>query len=392
MDERPQEAPGRGPGGATEPEALAGRPPAGPPLTASSGDEPAQATSAEPAPDTGAAPPLDLRFWLLVVAAAGVASLALAQVELTLLIVLAGVYAVAHAADLRPERDAVYRAVVWVVPAGALLVFSSLALALLQSELPGLARGAGLAAAALGAVAALAVAPRPVADALARFLFRAPRTSHVTRLTARLALIGLALSPPAHLAFPIAADQLARSGGSLVGAGSLWANLIGLSLLALGGVGFRVRRTARLAAERLGLAPLRPSHFPVVLLGMAGLFLANVGAEALQKAWFPSLWASDQRVNEMIAGSLSRADALLLGLSAGVGEELVLRGALQPRLGVAPTAALFAVLHVQYSWFGMAIIAVLGLFLGAIRRWTSTTVAIAVHVFYDVAAVLALKS
>jgi len=43
---------------------------------------------------------------------------------------------------------------------------------------------------------------------------------------------------------------------------------------------------------------------------------------------------------------------LLLGLSAGIGEEITLRGALQPKLGLALTSLLFAALHVQYSWYG----------------------------------------
>jgi len=166
---------------------------------------------------------------------------------------------------------------------------------------------------------------------------------------------------------------------------------VGLTVLALGGVGFQVRRDMRATLYRLGLAPLRLAHLPLIAVGVIGLILANAGAEVLQKNWFPSLWASDQRVNELIAGSLNRSDALLLGFSAGVGEELVLRGALQPRLGILATAVLFAVMHVHYSWFGMAIIAVLGLLLGWIRRWNYPTAAIGVHVLYDIAAVLALK-
>jgi membrane protease YdiL (CAAX protease family) len=53
---------------------------------------------------------------------------------------------------------------------------------------------------------------------------------------------------------------------------------------------------------------------------------------------------------------------------------------------------LFALLHVQYSWFGMALIAILGLLLGTIRQRTSTSVAIAVHALYDVAAVVAVTA
>jgi membrane protease YdiL (CAAX protease family) len=93
----------------------------------------------------------------------------------------------------------------------------------------------------------------------------------------------------------------------------------------------------------------------------------------------------------MIAGGLSQWDTLLLGVSAGVGEELALRGALQPKLGVFLTSLLFALLHVQYSWFGVGIILVLGLLLGTIRNRTSTTVAILVHALYDMFAVFTVQ-
>jgi CAAX protease family protein len=65
-----------------------------------------------------------------------------------------------------------------------------------------------------------------------------------------------------------------------------------------------------------------------------------------------------------------------------------MRGALQPRLGLVLTSLLFASLHVQYSWYGMVVIFLLGMVLGTIRRRTSTTAAMAVHVLYDIVAVL----
>jgi membrane protease YdiL (CAAX protease family) len=80
----------------------------------------------------------------------------------------------------------------------------------------------------------------------------------------------------------------------------------------------------------------------------------------------------------------------VLGLSAGIGEELTMRGALQPRLGLAATALLFASLHVQYSWFGITVIFLLGLVLGLLRKHTNTSVAMAVHALYDMAAVLSI--
>jgi CAAX prenyl protease-like protein len=338
------------------------------------------------------APRPSLLPWLAIVVFAGIGGLLIGQAELAVLAVLGGLFAVAHAGDLDPERSFAYLALAWVVPAGSAVAFTSLGIILAQSDLPVLQRGAGLAVAALGAAVGLASGFRPVAHALARTLFGVTETSRALRLAARLAVSATLLSLPAGLAFSDAAEQFTRSGESLVGGAlGLWGNLLGLVLLALGGVGFLVRRDARGTLARLGIAALRPPQLLVVALGMAALVALNGGAEWLQRMAFPALWAHDQQVNQMIAGSLSRPETMLLGLSAGLGEEIALRGALQPRLGVARTSILFALLHVQYSWYGMAIIAVLGLLLGAIRQRTSTTVAIVVHALYDVAAVVTLK-
>jgi membrane protease YdiL (CAAX protease family) len=118
---------------------------------------------------------------------------------------------------------------------------------------------------------------------------------------------------------------------------------------------------------------------------MAGL---NAGTETLQHRWFPDLWEHDQRMSHLIAGGLGIGGSLLLGLSAGVGEELAMRGALQPRLGLWLTALVFASLHVHYSWFGMATIFLLGVLLGVLRDRTNTTVAIIVHCLYDISAIV----
>jgi len=77
-----------------------------------------------------------------------------------------------------------------------------------------------------------------------------------------------------------------------------------------------------------------------------------------------------------------------VGVDAVGGEEVTIRGALQPRLGIVLTSVLFACGHVQYSWWGMLTIALLGMLLGGVRRLTNTSTAIVVHSLYDVFAVV----
>ncbi len=337
------------------------------------------------------APRPALGFWLAAVAIGGIGGLLLGQTELAVFSILAGLFAVAHSADLDESRRYLYYTLAWTVPLTGAAVFASLAVVLWREEMAAPLRALGAGFAAAGAVIALATLLPPVSRALARALFRAAQPSHALRLAGRLAVLGALFYVPASLAFPGLIEGFVKGAGTLLGRSSLWGNLAGLTLLALGGVGFRVRRGFAATLERLGLRRIEPAHWAVAGLGVLGLVVLNGGAEWLERAWFPALWASDQRVNQLIAGGLSRWDALLLGLSAGVGEEIALRGAMQPRLGVLRTSALFALLHVQYSWFGVVIIVLLGFLLGTIRQRTSTTVAMLVHAAYDTLAVLTLK-
>ena len=77
--------------------------------------------------------------------------------------------------------------------------------------------------------------------------------------------------------------------------------------------------------------------------------------------------------------------------AAGIGEEILFRGAAQPRLGLPLTALLFAAVHTQYTVSPALVhIFVTGLLLGVVRRRANTTTAIAVHASYNF--LLALSS
>ncbi len=362
-----------------------------PPSRTAPWSETAPASSAPWAPPGPSPGQHGLRVWTVLVAGAGLGALAIGQTELAMLAAVAGLFAVAQAADLNPRFLLLHRLVAWVVPVGGAATFATLAMVLSQADRPGPARGLAVAVAVLGCLAALLTAAGPAARSLAGALFRVQPASRTLELASRLFLFGVLICIPGHYWFATVFETDALPGDSLLGAGSLWANLMGLGLLALGGAGFLVRRDLGSTLERLGLRPLRPTHLAVVVLGVAALFALNSGAESLQRTYFHSQWESDQRVDRMLVSGLGRGETLLLGLSAGIGEEVALRGALQPRLGLVPTSVLFAALHVQYSWLGMAVILLLGLLLGWIRQRTSTTAAIAVHALYDILAVVTTK-
>jgi membrane protease YdiL (CAAX protease family) len=76
--------------------------------------------------------------------------------------------------------------------------------------------------------------------------------------------------------------------------------------------------------------------------------------------------------------------AIALALAAGIGEEILFRGALLPRLGNPMSALLFAALHAQYAISLATLeIFILGLVLGWLRRRAGTTGAIVAHSGYD---------
>jgi hypothetical protein len=237
------------------------------------------------------------------------------------------------------------------------------------------------------ALVSLALVARPFADALTRLLFRGP-VGRTRRLTARLVLLGLMLPVPASVVSPMLIASLHDSGAQLADPGALVAQLIGELAIAFAGVGWLVRRDGRTTLERLGLTAMRPAYWIVAVAGVGALIGLNTGTEWLEHHVFPALWQRDRDVTQMIAGGLPVTTSLLLGLSAGLGEEISLRGALQPRLGIVLCAVLFASAHVQYTWFGMATIGLLGLVLGSIRSRTNTTTAIVVHGLYDIYAAL----
>jgi hypothetical protein len=156
--------------------------------------------------------------------------------------------------------------------------------------------------------------------------------------------------------------------------------------LALAGIGFLVTRGPRAALARLGLRPIRLRQVAIAA-ALAGMFLVVVGVmEHLEAIWLPQMHALEDRFDYDFVGVPAWVGALLLSLSAGVGEELVFRGALQPRFGIVITSMLFAAAHVQYQVPGIVMIFVVAVGLGIIRQRTSTTFTVVVHVLYDIGA------
>ncbi|MDQ5852454.1 MAG: CPBP family intramembrane metalloprotease, partial [Chloroflexota bacterium] len=88
--------------------------------------------------------------------------------------------------------------------------------------------------------------------------------------------------------------------------------------------------------------------------------------------------------DRLLGAAISPAGAVLIGITAGLGEELAVRGVLQPRLGILLSNLFFTSLHAfQYSFDGLLSVFIIGLILGIVRARSNTTTSSIVHGVYD---------
>jgi membrane protease YdiL (CAAX protease family) len=161
--------------------------------------------------------------------------------------------------------------------------------------------------------------------------------------------------------------------------------------LAYAAVGWWFYRSFGEATARLGV--VRPTwKTPLIAIGFVLLgFIVNAVAGILTQQLQPDIYDEIQARTEEITSEVQNPlGAGVLGISAGVGEELLLRGALQPKFGIGMTSILFALLHTQYG-FSFVVLGLFGMsvLLGLQRKYFGTTAAIMTHAIYDIIAVLA---
>ena len=173
--------------------------------------------------------------------------------------------------------------------------------------------------------------------------------------------------------------------------GQLRSELYGLMWLVpatLFAVGYGVRRDFKAALERIGLQ--RPTWRQV--LGGAGLAAVLVIVviwvllPSIDWVWGAMGWplTDEEALGKLRAHMFTPLGAVVIGVVAGLGEELAVRGVLQPRLGLFLSNLFFTVLHASiYNWDALVSVFVLGLVFGVIRKKTNTTTSAIVHGMYD---------
>lgn len=167
-------------------------------------------------------------------------------------------------------------------------------------------------------------------------------------------------------------------------------NVLAYPVIAFSLVGIFVTRDWRESIKRLGLERPTPRQVGIAVALVVPLLAISIGADAIGRAVSPGVYEQLQQVlNAMSSHVTNPFIAIIIGLTAGIGEEILFRGAIQPRFGIAVTALAFAVAHTQYGFsFAIAGVFVTGIVLGYERKTMNTTACIITHATYDILALL----
>lgn len=250
-----------------------------------------------------------------------------------------------------------------------------------------------------GWAAAMVVALPPVRRVLARFLPLDPESPvHAIGLATvvPLTLIGfgqlIALGgrPPLLTMIQHSPDTF-KTGIEDIVAGMVLSFLWMLPC-ALVAVGWPLARSFREALERVGW--VRPSG-KQVLIGIGAAVAMVVVFQGLDFAlgvlWQWTRWPKTdaEAFERLLKPLITPQGAILIGLTAGIGEEVVVRGVLQPRFGIVLSNLFFVSLHAfQYGFDGLLSVFAAGLVLGILRARTNTTTSAITHGTYDFILVL----
>jgi hypothetical protein len=186
-------------------------------------------------------------------------------------------------------------------------------------------------------------------------------------------------------------EALARQFFGQFGVRDAWLTGLVFAATAVVGVGLYVRRGWREVAERLKIRGLTLRQLAWAGGALILLLAIEVGISQVWQILDPAGYERVGGLTDAFIGAfLSPLGALTVGFAAGIGEELLFRGALQPRFGLLLTTLLFTFAHAQYSLSPALIgIFVVGLGLGIVRNRANTTASILVHAGFNFLQVIA---
>jgi hypothetical protein len=163
---------------------------------------------------------------------------------------------------------------------------------------------------------------------------------------------------------------------------------------ALIAAGWPVARRFRAVMVRLGM--VRPTLAQAAFGVVAGVVLAALAAYVIDPAitwfWQSMGWQTTdvEAFGKLMSNVITPVGAVLIGVTAGIGEEMAVRGLLQPRIGLIASNLVFTSLHaMQYGLDALLSVFIIGLVLGIIRARSNTSTSAIVHGVYDFVLVLA---
>src|SRR5262249_5358433 len=180
-------------------------------------------------PPIGSEPDLPrrgLRIWFVVVSLAGIGGLLVGQADLAALTAIAGLFAVAQAADANARYGVLHELLAWVIPllcavafvGGPLLLASE---AYRSSSMNVSSIGVpSLVVCVVGALVSIACLWPPLSRWLAELIFRRRPSSRTERSAAPLVVTALLFAIPGHAMFRAMSDSGALADENLLGAGS----------------------------------------------------------------------------------------------------------------------------------------------------------------------------
>jgi membrane protease YdiL (CAAX protease family) len=236
------------------------------------------------------------------------------------------------------------------------------------------------------AAVAAVLAARPVRERIARFLPIDPDSPvHAYALVLAVIMFGTQVATIVFVDV-LAVDQTLPP----LSVGDILISETPFLIMALAGVGLYIRHNASGAAERLGLT--RPAWWQISLaLAAAGAFFALIqGADRLSHLWTPGIASQVDQTTQHVFGGLNDPIGIAaIALLPGICEEILFRGALQPRLGLLVTAVLFTSIHTQYGLsFDALSVLIVAIGLGLIRKYTNTTSSGLAHISYNLLAAI----
>ena len=152
-------------------------------------------------------------------------------------------------------------------------------------------------------------------------------------------------------------------------------------------VGLFLKRDLRQSLKRLALVlPTASQTLIALVLALAMVVAFSVIDEGIREFWELMGWQTTdpELVMMLFKSALTPVGALVLSITAGVGEEVAVRGVLQPRFGMIWPSLLFASLHAyQYGWDALLSVFLAGMAFAFLRRYSNTSTCAIAHAAYD---------